>query len=184
MNENNDTLTAFAGHRLVASGELATVLSQVKETLDRGETEQILLFEDASGQQVDFDFHGSLAEVLAQAMPREARHGPGRPRLGVVNREVSLLPRHWEWLERQPQSASATLRRLVDQARQNETAAERGRAAIDAVARIMTSLAGNLPNYEEATRFLYRRDPQRFAELIASWPADVRAYLTRLLQAP
>ncbi|MFY0534142.1 DUF2239 family protein [Nannocystis pusilla] len=48
-----------------------------------------------------------------------ARTGPGRPKLGVVSREVSLLPRHWEWLERQP---SGSRRRCADSSRRRSGA--------------------------------------------------------------
>jgi len=117
--------------------------------------------------------------VLARAM-RPLRAGPGRPRLGVVGREVSLLPRHWDWLEAQPGGASAALRRLVDEARKRDPAQQRIRQAIEAAYRFMTALAGDRPGYEEATRALYAGDRARFASLIAAWPPDVVCHIERL----
>jgi hypothetical protein len=101
----------------------------------------------------------------------------------VVSREVSLLPRHWEWLEEQPNGISAALRRLVEEAKKREPAAERTRRARDAAGRFMSAMAGNLPGYEEASRALYAGDAARFGELIRDWPADVREHTAKLAQA-
>jgi hypothetical protein len=98
----------------------------------------------------------------------------------VVSREVSLLPRHWDWLEAQPQGLSGALRRLVDQARHSEPDKQRARAAREAVGRLMSALAGDLPGYEEAGRALYAKDQARYEKLIAGWPKDVKAHLRRL----
>lgn len=114
--EDSRTYTAFAGDRLLVSGSLKRVLLQVKERLDHGESGQVLIFDDHTGRQVEFNFQGTPEEVLARAAPAPQRAGPGRPKLGVVSREVSLLPRHWEWLEQQPNGISAAIRRLVEEA--------------------------------------------------------------------
>lgn len=140
-----------------------------------------MIFEDKTGRQVDFQFGGTLTEVLARALPAKERVGPGRPKLGVVSREVSLLPRHWEWLEEQPQGISATLRRLVDEAKKKNPGEQRARRGREAVSKIMTAIAGNLPGYEEATRALFAKDNARFAELVVAWPKDIERYLLRLL---
>ena len=114
--DNERTFTAFAGHSKLASGPLAEVLRSLKS---RGEEESALLvFEDQTGRQVDFDLRGTMEEVLARHCPEQPRTGPGRPKLGVVSREISLLPRHWEWLESQPNGASAALRRLARRKRE------------------------------------------------------------------
>src|SRR5437868_1777823 len=128
--------------------------ARVKSRFDQDPGAPILIFEDESGRQVDFDLRGTLSELLARAVPSRARTGPGRPRLGVVAREISLLPRHWEWLEQQPNGASAAIRRLVDEARKRNPEEERRRLAIEAASRFMSAMAANLPNYEEATRAL------------------------------
>ncbi|MFN0101463.1 MAG: DUF2239 family protein [Bryobacteraceae bacterium] len=160
------TYTAFCGHRLIAAGPLAELLPRVKEWVAENGEAGVLYFDDDTGQQVDFNLR------------EPARVGPGRPKLGVTSREVSLLPRHWEWLEQQPNGASAALRRLVEQARNSP--GDRERRGREAAGRFMTAMAGNYPGYEEATRALYAGDRERMAATISEWPADVREYAERL----
>jgi hypothetical protein len=171
-----DNYIAFLGWKCVADGPLEFVLQAVKTQIDAdpAEVEQFLIFHQQTGKQVDFDFRGSIADVLARVAPKAERVGPGRPRLGVTSREVSLLPRHWDWLETQPAGASAALRRLVDDAQRRDTGEAQ---AIQATGRIMTALAGNLPGFEEATRALYARDQTRLADCVKDWPEDVRTYV-------
>ncbi|OJW20753.1 MAG: hypothetical protein BGO49_04055 [Planctomycetales bacterium 71-10] len=180
--EEERTYTAFAGEHLVAAGGLRAMLGKVKSYLDDGGEERVLIFEDWTGRQVDFDFRGTPEEVLDRADPGGPRTGPGRPKLGVVAREVTLLPRHWEWLERQPSGASAALRRLVDEARKREPGRERARLAREAASKVMWAMAGDLPNFEEASRALFGRDQARFEKLIAAWPKDLRKHLARLVR--
>ena len=147
----------------------------------------LLFFDSGSGKQVDFDFSGSLREIESRFspdhLPNDALDAGAsvaserkrcRPKLGVVGREVTLLPRHWEWLETQRGGASAALRRLVDQARKEMSAKELTRQSQDATQRFMTAIAGNLPGYEEAVRALYACDKARFEQETAGWPADIR----------
>jgi hypothetical protein len=156
------------------------MLTGVKPRFDDDPGAPIVIFEDETGRHVDFDLRGSLAEVVARTAPPTPRSGPGRPKLGVVAREISLLPRHWEWLEQQPNGASAAIRRLVEEARKRDPEEERRRLAIEATSRVVSALAGNLPNYEEATRALFARNWTRFGELIAGWPKDIKGYAQRL----
>ena len=179
--ERCKTYTAFVGTMLVASGPLDQVLTGGKSWFDRDQGTCLLIFEDETGRQVDFDLRGTVPEVLARALPERARTGPGRPKLGVVAREVSLLPRHWEWLQQQPTGASAAIRRLVDEARKRDSGEERTRLAIEAASRFLSAMAGNLPGYEEATRALFGRNRERFDELIRDWPRDIRAHAERLV---
>jgi hypothetical protein len=178
--------TAFLGETLIASGPLETLLPSLKTRFDAGENPLVLIFDDESGRQVDFDLRGTLAEAMARAMPVPSptppRLGPGRPKLGVVSREVSLLPSHWEWLELQPNGASAALRRLVDQAGKREPGPQRARRAMESTGRFLTGMAGNLPNYEEASRALYRANRGRFEELIGEWPPDIRRHASQMAQ--
>jgi hypothetical protein len=160
------------GQAALTSGTIESVIPALKQFL-RDPGAPVLVFEDATGRQVDFDLRGP-APVPA------ARTGPGRPKLGVVSREVTLLPRHWEWLEQQSGGASAVLRRLVDQARKHESGAQRMRIAREGTGRFMTAMAGNYPGYEEATRALWAGDRAGFEARIAQWPADVREYCERL----
>jgi uncharacterized protein len=166
------TYTVFCGDKQVASGELAAILAAAKAWVAEHGEAGLLYFEDETGKQVDFNLREEIAP---------ARVGPGRPKLGVVSREVSLLPRHWEWLETQPNGASAAMRRLVEEARNSPE--EKARRAQAAAGRFMTAVAGNYPGYEEAMRALYAGDRERMAELTSGWPKDVRAYAERLARA-
>ena len=136
---------------------------------------EALIFDDSTGAQVDLDLRGKKAEEPAAEV-----RGRGRPRLGVVAKEVTLLPRHWDWLNLQPGGASVALRKLVDEARRTSGDRDRVRGAQEAAYRFMSAIAGNLPGFEEATRALFAYDRRRFTELIAAWPEDVRDYAIRL----
>jgi hypothetical protein len=174
------TYASFAGNRLMASGaDLAAMLVRTKAYIDGNGSHPVLIFEERTGQQVDFDFRGTAAEVLERAQAVKTRTGPGRPKLGVISREVTLLPRHWEWLEEQPNGISAALRRLVDEARKREPGKQRARRVREAASKIMWAIAGNLPGFEEASRAYFAKDQARFEELIAGWPDDIRQYLLR-----
>jgi hypothetical protein len=179
--ENTSRFSAFVGEQCLVSGNLETLLQATHARLAVEPQAAVLIFDEGTGKQVDFDFRGTVAEVIARATPA-ARTGPGRPKLGVVSREVSLLPRHWEWLEGQPSGLSASLRRLVEEAIKREGPAGRQRQAREAVSRLMTALGGNRPHYEEATRALFAGDQARFESLLASWPTDVRSLLLRRLE--
>jgi hypothetical protein len=174
------TYTAFAGHKRITSGSLAKLLTEAKPRVDGGTN--VLIFADQTGQPIDFDFRGTLDEVLARYAPVTARTGPGRPKLGVVSREVSLLPRHWEWLERQPQGASASIRRLVEAAMKREPNKQEARARRDAAGKFMWGIAGDFPGFEEASRALYAKDDVALEALTAEWPADVRDHLLALVR--
>jgi uncharacterized protein len=185
------TFTAFAGDHRIASGSVQAVLTKTKECFDRGETRSVLVFDDDTGEQIDFDFRGTAEQVISRIASHPhfaglrpadgARPGPGRPKLGVVCREVSLLPRHWEWLEQQPGGMSVALRKLVDEARKREPDRQHARAARDAAGKFMWAMAGNLPDFEEASRALFAGDRQRLDALIRSWPEDIRAHVERLV---
>ncbi|MDB5579191.1 MAG: hypothetical protein JWR80_4367 [Bradyrhizobium sp.] len=179
--------TAFAGNRLLASGALAEVAIAVK-IASGAMTEPVLVFEDATGQSLDLDLRGSHRDIVARlpqpaatvpAPPAEPR-GRGRPKLGVVAREVTLLPRHWEWLNARPGGASVALRKLVEDARRANADRDRLRAARDAAYHVMSAMAGDRPGFEEASRALFANDAARFAELTDAWPADIRDHLRRM----
>jgi hypothetical protein len=176
--------TVFAGTRRLASGPLGETALVFKKALEKGGGPAVLLFDDATGRTFDIDIRGAKEEVLsrlrgAPVQERETR-GPGRPKLGVVAREVTLLPRHWDWLSVQPGGASVALRKLVDEARRAEGGKGRARAARDAAYQFMQTMAGDRPGYEEAIRALYAGDRARFAKLVGPWPKDVRAHAAQL----
>ncbi len=174
------TYTAFAGPRRLLTAPLPELLTHLKTQA----TGPVLVFDDRSGRPADFDLSGTLEEVLARARPAAEpdapRSGPGRPKLGVTAREVTLLPRHWEWLDLQRGGASATLRRLIDEARRADPEGERVARAQAAADRFMGVLAGDRPGYEEAARALYARDHAAFLRHSEAWPEDVRAHALTL----
>ncbi len=195
MNHDNNCLnvnyTAFLGTRMLATGLLHHVILTVKDSLDKNERLQLLIFDDHTGKQIDVDFRGtaegeweqlggqpgSLPDtVLNDELPRRA----GRPKLGVVSGEVTLLPRHWEWLKSQPGGASVTLRKLIDEARRTGAEQNKARASQEAAYHFMTAMAGNFPQYEEALRLLYAGDSDRFFHSIREWAPDIRNYIQKL----
>lgn len=177
MEPTQTSFTAFQGQRKISAGTAADVALSVKRAEDNGEP--ILIFDDATGRQVDFDLRGSDAEILVRLNSGEPRK-PGRPKLGVTAREVTLLPRHWDWLAAQPGGASVTLRKLVDAARTANGGREQKRQAQERTDRFMLAMAGNQLHYEETTRALYAGNYQRFVELTEGWPQDVRDHARHL----
>jgi uncharacterized protein len=182
----NRKCTAFAGSRRIATGELLEVVRAAKTVVDHDPSAAILIFDDLTSEPIEIDFRGRESDVVrrldaSQPPPaNEAPRGRGRPKLGVVAREVTLLPRHWEWLTQQPGGASVTLRRLVDDARRSSGGRDRTRAAQEATYRFMSVMAGNEAGFEEAARALFAPDPVRFTEHITAWPPDVRQHVARL----
>jgi hypothetical protein len=192
MNSPSTDYIAFEGERRIASGDLQAVASAAKQTLDQRKDTSVLIFNGSTSEPVDLDFRGSLEDVLARLpVPRDAvpaelelppNRGPGRPKLGVVAREVTLLPRHWEWLAQQAGGASVAIRKLVEEARRGGDDKDRIRRAQEAAYRFMSAMAGNRPHFEEATRALFAPDPVRFKALIAGWPADIRDHAATLAE--
>lgn len=197
--------TAFCGERKLFSGPLGDVALHVKRALEAGAVDAIQVFDDSSGRVVDLDLRGSDVEILTRlsqpapvyrgryrAVPAssdasaagegqaEEPRGRGRPRLGVVAREVTLLPRQWEWLAAQPGGASATLRRLIDGERKKPDTRQRQRRTQEAAYHFMLAMAGDLPGYEDATRALFAGDLVALERRIADWPEDVVAHVLRL----
>ncbi len=187
---NNMHCTAFAGDKRIAIGSIEQVAMKAKAALDVEPNAVVNIFDDATGQTVEVDFRGTPAEVqqrLAQyqhspsAAPSEPR-GPGRPRLGVVAREVTLLPRHWDWLAKQPGGASVALRKLVEAAKKAGSDADMARQSREISLHFMSLMAGNQPGFEEVTRALFAAQRERFHELTATWPADIRAHARKLAE--
>lgn len=187
--QTEKTFVAFIGMELVHRGPLTDVALAVKKQYDEGASERIALYDEESGRPVDVDFSGSEEEVAARLRHRsaaeqpkvDAKRGPGRPKLGVVSREVSLLPRHWDWLGQQRGGASASLRRLVDAARKANAPADIARQAIEATHRFLWDMAGDQPGFEEATRALFAQDFDGFDERITGWPVGIREQLDRFI---
>ena len=188
--------SAFVGSRRVGSGVLEDVAVAVKAIVDAGEQRSALIFDDSTGHVVDVDYRGTNDELRARLAPNDkwareqtgdasSHRDPqprsrGRPKLGVVAREVTLLPRHWDWLASQPGGASAAVRRLVDAARQTNAGADRVRQAKEAAYRFISAMAGNEAGFEEASRALFAGNPPRFLEMTERWPQDVRDHARAL----
>lgn len=180
-NTPSGTYAAFLGHRLIHRGPLPALLAAIKRGgYDRRHGE-LLIFDNGTGREVDFDLRGSLPEVLERIVEADPPKRRGRPPLGVESREVTLLPRHWAWLGQQSGGASAAIRRLVEGASRRGDPAGEHRTRRDAVYRVMSALAGNLPGFEEASRALFADNVERFKGEIAAWPVDFRHHLLWLL---
>jgi hypothetical protein len=194
MNDTNLLhCTAFAGESRIASGKLKAVALKVKALLDADpHAAALMIFNDASGETIELDFRGSADDMLGRLATREEgsaapapapeARGPGRPKLGVVAREVTLLPRHWDWLSAQPGGASVALRKLVEEAKRSSSGADLARQAQGASYRFMSTMAGNRPGFEDATRALFAGQQERFQELTAAWPSDIRSYARKLAE--
>jgi len=191
--------TAFSGTRRIATGALIDVALMIK-AIEAEAQDPILTFNDLSGAVIDLDLRGSTAEIvtrltrasdaeaLASGHRNENTHVPsrsrGRPKLGVIAREVTLLPRHWEWLAKQPGGASQALRRIVDEARRTDGGKADRHAAHERTYRFLSALAGDLAGYEEAIRALFAGDYEAFDSRMATWPSDVRNHAMKLLKKP
>ena len=175
--------TAFIGSRRLISGSLDQVALAAKKAVDRGTQQPVLIYNDRTGRAIDIDSRGSDTETLARLTrpaPSALPRGRGRPKLGVVAREVTLLPRHWQWLGSQPGGASVAIRKLVEAARRANQEVDQVRQRREAAFHFMSAMAGNLANFEEASRALFANDCARFTELVGSWPTDVRDHAVKL----
>ena len=179
------TYTAFLDGRRLATGPLHEVAVAVLRAQQARLEGQPLVFSNASGQSADLDLRGDEEAVAARytmAAPPQAPRGRGRPKLGVVAREVTLLPEHWDWLAAQPSGASVALRKLVHEARRTGGDRARTRQARDRAYHAMSTLAGDLAGFEEASRALFAGDQERLVAQMAAWPEDVRAYVLHLAE--
>ena len=188
---------AFEGNSCMASGSLPEVAQIVKASIEKKERASILIFDALTSEPVEIDLRGTVEDVLTRLEKAEKKadavseptntaknvnRRPGRPKLGVVSREVTLLPRHWDWLNSQPGGASVALRKLVEEARRVNSDRDKVRRAQEVAYRFMSAIAGNLPGYEEATRALFAGNAGRFEELITQWPVDIGNHARKLSQ--
>ena len=176
---------AFDGPELIAEGEAGAIARIVKRRIEDKPHAQILIFDEETSHPVEIDFEqeeDALEGWIASWGPRSEQisPGPGRPKLGVVAREVTLLPRHWEWLTEQPGGASVALRKLVEEARKSPK--DVARRAQESAYRFILTMAGDREGFEEASRALFAGDTGRFEAATATWPPDVRSYALRLVR--
>jgi hypothetical protein len=192
------TFTSFDGWKRIAYGNLETNALAVKRAMEAGSSGPVLIFNDHTGCVLEVDVRGTDADALAR-LPKEAPNdevkesesveadrssfqprGRGRPKLGVIAREVTLLPRHWDWLSAQPGGASVALRKLVEEAKRCTATREERRRTQERAYQFMSAMAGNMTGFEESTRALFAGDANKFIELTAEWPGDVRDYALAL----
>lgn len=161
--------TAFVTESWLATGSRRHIVETLRRMPATEKASDILVFDDETGQQVDFD----LRMIEEEPVPVKR----GRPKLGVTSKEVTLLPRHWEWLAKQPGGASATLRKLVETARKD---GRPDRSKRDAAYHFLNAMAGDYAHFEESIRALYADDRLRFEMLTAEWPTAVRDHAAGL----
>ncbi len=184
--ELQGSYTAFEGTHRLFQGTFQEVVLKIKKRLGKSENSSILIFSDVTGKTMDFNFQGSEKDVLKRLEVYVSKEespessGPGRPKLGVVSREISLLPRHWEWLATQPGGASATLRRLIEEAKKKSTTHISTKQIQERVYRMMSVIAGDMEGFEEALRALYKMDRIGFQLHVQSWPRDVKNYVIEM----
>lgn len=203
MMSQTTACTAFEGSKCIASGALIEVALAAKAAFDQSALQALpspmLIFDDATSETIELDWRGSVDEFaarlallpLVEKLPDESAQpalelpdsprGPGRPRMGVVAREITLLPRHWEWLAGQSGGASVALRKLVEVARRDSEGHDRMRQARNVAYKFMSTMAGHEAGFEEASRALFAGDQAGLALLIAAWPIDVQTHLKKLL---
>ena len=172
----------FEGERRIAGGSRLEAAVAAQARLAQAPEAALLIF-DPDGRQVDFDLRGGpwdLALRLGEGEGEAAPRGRGRPKLGVTAREVTLLPRHWEWLAAQPGGASVALRKLVEAARRESEGPDRRRAARDAAYRFASVMAGDRPGFEDMSRALFAGDAAGFATRVDAWPPDIAGHLRAL----
>lgn len=194
--------TAFQSNYILSSGPLIEVALAIKTAIENNQVDTFLVFNDETGKVIDLDLRGTKTDVInrlskatlekvtqqtfdestssEKTAEKKIATGRGRPKLGVISKEVTLLPRHWEWLAAQSSGASAAIRRLVDEARKKTGTTTQKRTAQEAAYHFMTTIAGDFPYYEEATRALFADDRAKLEEFIAQWPQDIRTYLLYL----
>lgn len=187
---DNSGYVAFEGAKLLFKGSLSEVVLKIKKKIGKADNSEILIFSNATGKTMDFNFQGSekdvqkRLEIFSSEEEIKPASGPGRPKLGVVSREVSLLPRHWEWLATQSGGASVTLRKLVEEAKKKESVSlQTIKQAQERTYKFMSTMAGDLPGFEEASRALFKKDVDKFLKEIESWPKDIQSHLKDLAES-
>lgn len=183
------TYIAFDATKKIASGDILEVALKVKTHLKKNPNASVVIFDDLTSNQVEIDFRGTAENVLnrlkenlekIEIPEKTEKIGPGRPKLGVTAKEVTLMPEHWEWLGHQPGGASVTLRRLVEEAKKKNYTKDLLRQAQESTHKFMTVMAGDLPQYEEALRVLYAKDLKKFESIASMWPKDIKEHALKL----
>lgn len=185
--------TAFNNTNKLANGPLIEVIMAMKTAIIENQNAKILCFLDENGAMIDFDLSGSNEQIIARLLTQfkapstseqieiiETQSKAGRPKLGVIAKEVTLLPRHWEWLGAQNGGASATLRRLVEIAAKESIGIAARKNAQNATYRFLQNIAGDFENYEEVLRAIFADDFEKMRNLMKNWPQDIQNYAQKL----
>lgn len=176
-------LVAFDGSQRIGRGSHAEIAQKVSTYLRGKPQAQPLFFDTQTGRQTDLDWRSAPAEAPQAKAATRLRAGKGRPKLGVVAKEVTLLPRHWDWLGQQPGGASVTLRKLIERASKDPAPAEKQRARAEAAYHFMHAVAGNLPGFEDASRQLFAGNVWGLSATMAKWPGDIADQVLDLVNA-
>ncbi|AJP59657.1 hypothetical protein UC34_11865 [Pandoraea vervacti] len=192
--------TVFRDKRRIAAGSLADAAIAFQQAMLADPNASVLIFDNLTGDTRDVDVRGTAADIrvryplpaastadMTAGTANDAAHDAdappksrGRPKLGVIAREVTLLPRHWDWLAEQRGGASVALRKLIDEARRANVERDTQRRAQERAYSFMSTMAGDLPHFEEASRALFAHDLDALEARIVEWPEDVRTHLMRL----
>lgn len=178
--------TVFDGFKMISQGSLEEIAIAAKKYSHKNKDSSLLIFSDYSGKQMDLNLSGSEKEVIERLSVFKALEpsldptGPGRPKIGVKAREVSLLPMHWEWLSNQSGGSSAAIRRLVDEKIIITSSKEKIKKTQEVIYNFLNAIAGDLPKFEDAIRYLYRLDEKNFKEIVATWPKDLKKHTLNL----
>lgn len=180
MNTQIITYTAFSGNTFLANGKLSELALKIKRISETAQN--ILIFNDQTGRQIDLDLSGSELEIQQRYSETEAVKKVGRPKLGVISREITLQKKHWDWLDQQSANASAVIRKLIDKELNDPTSESNIMLARQVIDRFMSAMLGDMPNYEEAARALYQGDREVFLKMIQDYHKDIKEYLIQKTQ--
>lgn len=170
----------FQGAQRLIVGTPAEAALTARHAIDATPDAPVLVFDRTTGKVIDLDLRGDDSDIQARYTPAVEIAKRGRPKLGVVAREVTLLPRHWDWLAQQPGGASVTLRKLIDAARKTGPDLK---ARTNAAYQVMVTLAGDREGFEEASRALFAEDTAALTARMAVWPADIGTEILEYLDA-
>ncbi|WP_444923169.1 DUF2239 family protein [Microbulbifer sp. DLAB2-AF] len=167
---------AIERQQLIARGTLESIVRQVKS---RETPLEPMVFSTDNCQRIEIDWQGDIETVLTRLKPSTTPTSAkrGRPKLGVISKEVTLLPRHWEWLRQQPGGASVILRKLVEQAQKDISLEERITTSQHQLDRFMLQVVGDAPGFEDASRSLYRNSKVSFEKAIRAWPEEIKHFV-------
>lgn len=175
----------FQGTRLIARGNMLETALAVYNAYKDKTSAPVVALDSVTSELAEPDLRGGEDGIRARYGVEADLHETktrGRPKLGVTAREVTLLPRHWEWLESNHSGASAKLRELVETAMRASAGKDRQSHAVESLERFTNALAGDLPNAEEVSRAFYKGRMKDVIKLTADWPSDLLEHYIKLVE--